>query len=118
MKFRKCDRIPEKSGVLLAQPCKRGQIGSLCRIIPLGCYLRESMLRSCLPENVLAAIVIGDEGMLQGEPIGDGAYARSFESSFGKFSDSGIQNRGPCVKSSVVVRLSYAAAFGVQWLAS
>jgi len=48
------------------------------------------------PENILAAIVISDQRMLEAEPVGDGANARSFEFSFGEFFDSGIEDRGPC----------------------
>src|SRR3984893_4754789 len=94
MKFRKRDGIPEKSGVLLAQPRQRRQIGSFRRRnIPLAPYLREGMLRRPPPEDVLAAKVIGDQRMLQAEPIGDGADARSFESPFGKFRNGGIEDR-------------------------
>src|ERR1700730_16390042 len=50
------------------------------------------MLRCGPPENVLAAIMIGDQRMLQADPIGDGANARCFESSLGKFRDRGIEN--------------------------
>jgi hypothetical protein len=42
--------------------------------------------------------------MLQAEPIGDGANARSFESSFGKFRDRGVEDRGS--------RLNRALLFG------
>jgi hypothetical protein len=42
--------------------------------------------------------------MLQAEPIGDGANARCFESSFSKFRDSGIEDRGS--------RLNRALLFG------
>src|SRR5258706_6380193 len=95
MKFRKRDGIPEKGRVLLAQPRQRRQFRSFgCQNIPLGPYLRESMLRCGPPENVLAAIMIGDQRMLQAEPIGDSANARSFESSLGKFRDGGIEDRG------------------------
>src|ERR1700749_581014 len=53
------------------------------------------MLRRGPPENVLAAIMIGDQRMLQAEPIGYGANARSFESPLGKFRNGGIEDRGP-----------------------
>jgi len=105
MKFRKCDGIPEKSGVLLTQPRQRRQIGSFGqRNIPLVPYLRESMLRCRPPQDVLAAIVIGDQRMLQAEPIGDNANARPFESPFGKFRDRGIEDRSS--------RLNRALLFG------
>jgi hypothetical protein len=42
--------------------------------------------------------------MLQAEPIGDGANARSFKSSFGKIRDGGIEDRGS--------RLNRALLFG------
>src|ERR1700730_3711413 len=105
MKFRKRDRIAEKSGVLLAQPRQRRQIRLLRRRnIPLVANLCEGMLRCRPPENVLAAIVIGDQRMLLAEPIGDGANARSLESSLGKFRDGGIEDRGS--------RLDRALLFG------
>src|SRR5258708_2989133 len=65
---------------------------------PFGPYLGEGMLCCCSPENVFAAVVISDQRMLQAEPVGYGANARSFESSFGKFRDSGIEDRGSCRK--------------------
>src|ERR1700745_727959 len=105
MKFRKRDRIPEKSRIFLAQPHQRRQIRLLPRRnIPLSANLREGMLRCRPPKNVLAAIVIGDQRMLQAEPICDGENARAFESSFGKFRDSGVEDRG--------ARLNRALLFG------
>src|SRR5258708_34396504 len=71
---------------------------------PLFLYLRKSLCRARPPQNVLAAIVIGDQRMLQAEPIGDNANARSFESPFGKFRDRGIEDRGS--------RLNRALLFG------
>ena len=53
------------------------------------------MLRCGLPENVLAAIMIGDQRMLQAQPIGDRANARCFESSLGEFRDGSIEDRAP-----------------------
>jgi hypothetical protein len=38
--------------------------------------------------------MIGDQRMLQAQPIGDGANARGFESPLGKFGDGGIEDRG------------------------
>src|SRR4029077_1210012 len=72
------------------------------RNIPLRANLREGMLRCRPPQNVLAAIVIGDQRMLQAEPIGDGANARAFESSFGKFRDGGIEDRGSRLKRALL----------------
>jgi hypothetical protein len=62
------------------------------------------MLGCGSPEDILAAIVVCDKRMLQAEPIGDGANARSFESSLGKFCDRGIEDRSP--------RLDRALLFG------
>src|ERR1700730_14973298 len=114
MKFRKRDCIPEKSGVLLTQPRQRRQIGSFRRRnVPLVPYLRESVLRCRPPQNVLAAIVIGDQRMLQAEPIGDDANARSFESSFGKFRDGGIEDRGSRLNRTLLFgSLAWALSLG------
>src|ERR1700731_3248341 len=104
MKFRKRDRIAEESGVLLAQPLQRRQIRTFRRRnIPLGPDLREGMLCCRSPENVFAAIMVSDQGMLEAEPVRYGANARSFESSFGKFRDSGIEDRGSCRKRALLL---------------
>jgi hypothetical protein len=94
MKFWKSDGIAKKSRVFLTQPRQRRQVGSFRRRdVPLRAYLREGMLRSRPPEDVLAAIVIGNQRMLQAKPIGDGANACSFESPFGEFCNRGIEDR-------------------------
>ena len=72
--------------------------------IPRGPYLREGMFGGRPPQNILAAIVIGDQRMLQAEPIGDGANARAVKSLFSKFRDCGIEDRGS--------RLDRALLFG------
>jgi len=71
----------KKSGVLLAQPRQRrqNQRPSGAEMSHSVRYLRESMLCCRSPEKVLAAIVISDQRMLEAEPVGDGANARSFE---------------------------------------
>src|SRR5258707_13296144 len=97
MKFGKRDGVTEYSGVLAAQAGQRGQIRTFRRRnIPFGPYLREGMLCCCSPENVFAAVVISDQRVLQAEPVRYGANACCFESSFGKFRDSGIEDRGSC----------------------
>src|SRR5258708_34943666 len=99
MKFRKRDGVSEHTGVLVAQARQRRQIRTLRRRnIPLALYLREGMFCCCSPEDVFAAVVISDQRMLQAEPVRYGANAGSFESSFGKFRGSGIEDRGSCRK--------------------
>jgi len=99
MKFGKRDSVTEDSGVLAAQAYQRRQIGTFRRRnIPLGPYLREGMLGRRSPQNVFAAVVISDQRMLQAEPVRYGANACSLESSFGKFRDSGIEDRDSCRK--------------------
>src|SRR5262249_5059839 len=95
MKFRKRHRISEESGVLLVQPRQRRQIRTFRRRnIPLSPYLREGMLCGRSQEDVLDEIVISDQWMLLAEPVRYGANACPVESSFGKFRDSGIEDRG------------------------
>lgn len=51
--------------------------------------------------------------MLQAEPIGIGADARSFESPFGKFRDSALLRSRLVSQSNAVARLSCAGALGI-----
>src|SRR5580658_1869470 len=94
MKFGERDGITEDGGVLATQPRQRRQIRTFRRRnIPFGPYLREGMLCCCSPKNVFATKMISDQRMLQAEPVCYGTNARSFESSFGKFCDSSIEDR-------------------------
>jgi hypothetical protein len=90
--------------VLLAQPLQRRQIPTFGRIIPFAANLCEGVFGRGTPEDVLAAIMVGDQRMLQSDPIGNRTNTCPLETRRGKFSDRGVEDRHP--------RLDGALLFG------
>ena len=54
------------------------------------------------PEDILAAIVVGDERMLQTKPIRNRANARPFESPFGELRNGSVEDRAPRFKRALL----------------
>ncbi len=81
MKLGECDCVAKQRGVFLAQSGKRRQVGIFRRrTIPPCPDLFERMLGRGPPQDILAAIMICDQRMLQAEAVCDGANAGPLKS--------------------------------------
>src|SRR5882724_3306131 len=111
MKLGECDRVAKQRGVFLPQSGKRRQIGVFRRrTIPPLPDLSERMLGRGPPQDILAAIVIGDQRMLQADAVCNGANARSLKPARSEFGNGGVQDRGPRLDRSLLFG-SLARAF-------
>ncbi len=55
------------------------------------------------PENILAAIVVCDQRMLQAEAICNRANARPFKSARGEFGNGSVQDRGSRLERALLL---------------
>src|SRR5579864_1046965 len=72
--------------------------------VPLVTNMFEDVFGYLLPKNVFRTVVVGDERVLQSDPVRDTAYARSLKALRGEFRKRGIQDGGTRLLRTLLLR--------------